>query len=180
MQSPPDSNTVKHMQEFRNVETFSTKMFEKQNFQLFCAGADQLFLFNNHESLIFTRRYAPKARRRESRTHSKKLKTQWAEDKFLSIPYIKHTNTHAWNMFWNQNAKWRLAARPCVTHQLQACLRWAALLLKSWCRRRLRPLCCCSELIPHTRTVKSSNQHSESVCAFLLFTHSLEVFVYRP
>jgi len=49
-------------------------------------------------SPISIRCYAHKARRRESGTHSKKLKTQWGEDTFLSFPFFptwthKHTHT---------------------------------------------------------------------------------------
>lgn len=56
-------------------------------------------------SHVSTRHYAPKARRRESGTHSKKLKTQWGEDEFSSFLFCqrwmhKHTKNSSLKRLW--------------------------------------------------------------------------------
>lgn len=73
---------------------FSSSGSFSSSHQLSCFRDELLFFL-----YLYQRRcYAHKARRRESGTHSKKLKTQWGEDTFLSFPFFptwthKHTHT---------------------------------------------------------------------------------------
>ena len=55
-----------------------------------CWNNNNTILLSSH---ISTRRYAPKSRRRESGTHSKKLKTQWGEDKFFFLFFSENEGT---------------------------------------------------------------------------------------
>lgn len=75
-------------------------------------------------SRISTRRYAHKARRRESGTHSKKLKTQWGEDEFFCFLFQKLAH-NAERLMWDGDS-----GRP---QHLQTDPRRAALLQTPHC-----------------------------------------------
>lgn len=60
--------------------------FVHQTYKLFAWKNSNTILLS---SFLSTRRYATKARRRESGTHSKKLKTQWGADKTFNFFFLK-------------------------------------------------------------------------------------------